>query len=278
VFVSASFAQTAAATAPVPANRGGVFAAATFGPTFAMPAITGQPYSTEQVSQRTQTLIDGTHISHEMPTVRMYRDSAGRTRTERPFMGVKAADGPTIVEIVDPVAGFRYTLDETNRVAHRMAIPPPGSRPRANAAAALSGVPPPPAMAVEPRGVIAMQGGGIGGPMARAGNGMRPEVSSESLGSQVIDGSLAEGRRTTFTYPIGTQGNDRPIVSTSEVWTSRELKVILLSKSSDPRFGETVVKLVNLSRAEPDPSLFQAPADYKIVDEEGPFRVEFNRP
>jgi hypothetical protein len=51
---------------------------------------------------------------------------------------------------------------------------------------------------------------------------------------------------------------------TTETWHSPKLKVLVMSKSSDPRMGETTYKLTNLSRAEPDPALFQIPADYTI--------------
>jgi hypothetical protein len=40
----------------------------------------------------------------------------------------------------------------------------------------------------------------------------------------------------------------------------------VLTRTSDPRRGESTTKLTNISRAEPDPSLFQPPAGYEIVD------------
>jgi hypothetical protein len=64
-------------------------------------------------------------------------------------------------------------------------------------------------------------------------------------------------------------GNDLPIIITTETWFSPELKVLVMSKSSDPRMGETTYKLTNLSRAEPDPTLFQIPADYTVKDQPG---------
>ena len=67
-------------------------------------------------------------------------------------------------------------------------------------------------------------------------------------------------------YPAGAFGNDRPVTVIRETWRSTELKVMILSKNSDPRSGETTTKLTNISRAEPDPALFQIPADYKIVE------------
>jgi len=107
---------------------------------------------------------------------------------------------------------------------------------------------------------------------------MRPDVSSESLGTQVIEGILVEGRLSKVTHPVGTMGNDRPIVTTSEDWMSPELRVMVLSKSSDPRSGEHTTRLININRAEPDPGLFQVPADYQIVDETGPFTIKIDCP
>ena len=81
-----------------------------------------------------------------------------------------------------------------------------------------------------------------------------------------MEGVLADGVRTTTTWPVGFFGNDRPVSSIRETWSSRELGMAVLSKSSDPRYGETTTKVTNIQRAEPDPSLFQPPAGYEIVD------------
>ncbi len=99
---------------------------------FAGPVIAGAPYSAEQISEHTQTLSDGTHIvqpqrRHET----MYRDSSGRTRVERPFLfmpGMSGNDsGVILIEIRDPVAGYSYTLDTVNKVAHRAKLLPAGA-------------------------------------------------------------------------------------------------------------------------------------------------------
>jgi hypothetical protein len=92
------------------------------------------------------------------------------------------------------------------------------------------------------------------------------EVSTENLGTQTIEGVQATGRRTTQTIPVGKIGNDRPIVITTEVWTSPELKTTILSKRNDPRTGEQTFKLTNIQRGEPDPSLFTVPSDFKLTE------------
>ena len=45
----------------------------------------------------------------------------------------------------------------------------------------------------------------------------------------------------------------------------------------DPRNGESVVKLVNINRAEPDPPLLQPPSGYAIVDDNGSVTITFKR-
>jgi hypothetical protein len=40
----------------------------------------------------------------------------------------------------------------------------------------------------------------------------------------------------------------------------------ILSKRSDPRFGESTYQVTNIVRSEPDAALFQIPPDYTIID------------
>lgn len=83
-------------------------------------------------------------------------------------------------------------------------------------------------------------------------------MSNESLGTQVIEGVTCEGRRTKTTYPVGAIGNDRPLVVTTESWWQPELRMTVLLKDRDPRSGDRTVQMKNISRVEPEYSLFQA--------------------
>lgn len=94
----------------------------------------------------------------------------------------------------------------------------------------------------------------------------------------MIDGIQVEGERMTVTTPAGAEGNDRPLTRVCEHWRSEELKITILSKCSDPRYGSSITRLENLDRSEPDPALFQVPPDYEIVEETGPFAVGFGQP
>ena len=91
-------------------------------------------------------------------------------------------------------------------------------------------------------------------------------AKTEALGRQTIEGVQAEGRRTTMTIPAGQAGNELPIHIVTEIWYSPELQTTVLSRHSDPRSGETVTRLTNISRSEPARTLFEAPADYKVSE------------
>lgn len=194
--------------------------------------VKGAPYSASIVTENIQMLADGTRISNKSEG-RFFRDNEGRTRLERtltiagPF--VVSGETPKVVFVYDPVADVNYMLDERNKIARKFA-PPPGAPPAGQA---------PPA---------------------------EGQAKTESLGKQTIEGVEAEGVRTTVTIPIGTIGNDRPIEIVSERWEATELKVTVLSKHKDPRLGEVIYRLTNINRSEQQKLLFEAPADYKVVD------------
>jgi hypothetical protein len=237
-----------------------------------MPAVpvTGAPFSGVRESESTQTLADGTHISRKMMLQKIWRDSDGRMRTERPMMMALHAseDSPVIIEITDPIAGYRYTLDTQGKVAHRVAIAPPPAIPLQQRKAMAD------ATARQGTSQPAPRGGLVG---SFSTIPRRIVSQSESLGTKLIDGIPVQGTKWTHTIPAGEQGNDRPISTVTESWTSPDLKEMIESSSSDPRNGESVTRLTNIDRNNPDPSLFQVPADYEIVDEQGPFSINYHR-
>jgi len=199
------------------------------------------PYSADMITESMQTLPDGNHIRQDT-TSRIYRDSEGRTRTEQSLKGLGALAGssnlPKVVFINDPVAGTNYALNPDNKTASKSAWMRPGR----------SGPPP------EGR-----RNGGF-----RGGDGTN--AKTETLGQKTIEGVVAEGTRTTMTIPAGRIGNEQPIQVVTERWYSPELQTVVLSKHSDPRSGETVTRLANISRAEPPRSLFEVPSEYKVTE------------
>jgi hypothetical protein len=293
---SLAFGQGAVTETRGPAG-GTITGNISFGPIrFIPPGITAAPYSAEQIQEHVQTLSDGTHITQTRMQTKVYRDSLGRTRTERPIMpgfaNANETQSPMVVEITDPQAGVRYTLDTQAKIAHRTTAQPASARAFNNQnPSTITSVAPPPALVAAPPAVAQLApvlppgvggGGGVSITQTVTGrvqaNGVRGNPSTEEkLAPQVIEGILAEGTRHTTTIETGTQGNDQPFKLISETWSSPELKVMVLSKNEDPRTGENTIRLINISRNEPDPSLFQPPADYQVVDETGPFTIRYTR-
>jgi hypothetical protein len=90
---------------------------------------------------------------------------------------------------------------------------------------------------------------------AASGAATNPRATSERLGSKPVEGVMAEGTRMVMPR------------LTIETWESPELKVTLVTKSSNGYSSY----LSNLKRGEPDAELFRAPAGYAVVEEAGGF-------
>jgi len=101
-----------------------------------------------------------------------------------------------------------------------------------------------------------------GGTMMRRVNLSNSEKTS--LGKQNIEGIECDRTRIVETIPAGTIGNEQPLQIVTESWYSPELQVVVLSKHSDPRTGETTTRMANVLRSEPDESLFKVPSDYTV--------------
>ena len=109
------------------------------------------------------------------------------------------------------------------------------------------------------------------------GDGIGKEVIPNAL--EVVRATGASVEFTTFdwgadrylidgtTIPAGEQGNDRPIETTDEYWTTRDSTMMMLHIFDDPRAGHTVTEVTELIRGEPDPSLFAPPPGYKLVEQ-----------
>ena len=236
--------------------------------------VKGAPYSATINNESIQTLADGNRIV-QTNTGAVSRDSQGRTRQDAalPAIGnLSAASAPHLVFIQDPVAGTSYTLNLTDKTAWKNPMPPAGTGGSVASVSAstffiqtgtdVPSVPPlPPPMIALAKHLPTDE---------------QSEANTESLGSQTMEGVVVNGVRATRTIPAGQIGNDRAISIVTEVWTSTDLKTIVSSKRNDPRMGEQTFRLTNIVRAEPDPSLFTVPADFKIIDG-GPKTIIYRR-
>lgn len=245
-----------------------------------------KPYTADSITESTQVLADGNRITHSNQS-RFYRDTQGRTRREQTVaaLGFQSSSDPvTMITINDPVAETTYFLDPRARTARKLQ---PSRIALGDAATFEKAVPPPDAHGDAVRsGVVEIVRNGAAGQdvtiMHASGPGPLPphppggpvlpgtDAATEDLGKQVLEGVLAHGTRETTTIPAGAVGNERPIEISSETWYSDEIEAVVLSKTSDPRFGETSYRLVNVVRGEPAPDLFAVPQGYEIETETAP--------
>lgn len=227
--------------------------------------VKGAPYSATAITEHKQTLSDGNQIIQKNEAT-YYRDSEGRTRIDQKLKTIgkwtTTGEPPRIITIFDPVAGNYYSLDPRTRIAlmdvrRVQKGPDPKPRPEPKPEP-LAG--PKPKEIKKPeldQHIVTQQSSGR-------------EKKKESLGTQVIEGVSAEGTRQTVTIPAGEIGNVSPIEIIDENWYSPELQVPVTTRHHDPRSGDTIYRLTNINRSEPARSLFEVPADYRIVDKRAP--------
>jgi hypothetical protein len=266
--------------------------------------IKGAPYSAETLVEGVQVLADGNRIVRKT-TGRVYRDTEGRTRREELGPG-----GRLSISIVDPVGGYSYSLDPDTRIAWRsttgavaaimdkmklekmqveqqrtaeeMQRRKVGSEdaPSVSASAAEK------EKAAAAAGEMRRREGGGGAPaggevMVRTRGGdvaMAYMPAPGPIEHKVIEGVAVDGRKTTTTIPAGKVGNEQPLTIVSEEWRSPELNVLVLTRHSDPRTGDSSYQLLNIIRAEPDHSLFMVPPDYEIKETGVRRMVELSQP
>jgi hypothetical protein len=197
--------------------------------------VTGAPYSGTLTEQRQQTLPDGNQISRQTVT-KVYRDSEGRVRKEITTTG---RNGQThqFVTLFDPLGGFEARLNPQKLTAEKHPLPP--------------------------------QRQGEKTPPAPPSGEDGPQIKTEDLGSNTIEGQAATGKRVTVTIPAGEMDNPDAVQIVREIWTSTVLKVPVLITSTNPHFGKSTTQLTGISQGEPDAALFQIPSNYKVTTRTG---------
>ena len=210
--------------------------------------VAGAPFSGVRSQQSARNFVDGNRIDNGR-SVRLYRDSEGRTRIERdlPATAMPASNPGAqfpAVSIDDPVSGERYELHPQNKTAYVFkGLAPATTRVR-----------------TEAPGVFASFGGRFYG--AQDPGWSKPV----SLGEKSVNGVKAEGVRREYTIAVGVMGNAKPIVMTVEQWYSPELGLIVTKSNHASTGGEFGFEIENIVQGEPDPALFRIPSDYTRVD------------
>jgi hypothetical protein len=203
-------------------------------------AVAGAPFSANVVRESVQVMADGTRTAAEHRG-KMFRDSEGRTRSETELESPQAGAGHSsgrYVTIIDPVQQISIVLNVEAKTAAVFHLPP---------ASAASGR--------DLKLAAAAQAARTGGA------GRAATAGAEDLGAMMIEGFSVAGSRRTNAAEAGA-GKDKVV---TESWFSPELKVELLSTQVSQSLSRTT-RLVNIAPGEPDPALFQVPADYAVQE------------
>jgi hypothetical protein len=197
--------------------------------------IADAPFSAEVMVRNEQSMPDGTVVSKH--TINLIgRDSRGRIHNERRLLVPEAYNGtPRLLEahIFDPETRLSTYYDPMTHIARQQILPKPPT------AASLS----------------------------------NPQVKVEDLGTDVIKGFVVKGMRRTLTIPAKLSGTGASVEIVDEYWYSDDLQINLLLRRTDPRTGVQTVEITTIQREEPQPSFFEVPQGYKIVDETPPVRT-----
>jgi hypothetical protein len=281
LLVAGSFITQAQEKKPAPnPSTDGTFKVLASKPAFGK-LVKGAPYSATATTERVQTLNDGNQIVRKNES-KLYRDSEGRTRTEQTLetIGKWTAEGAAkqFIAINDPVAGVSFSLDPQTRTAHKnvygLQKPAPVEwhenfkvNERAVTQAEFEALKEKiETKSASDKAALQIIPSKESKPWElQVGISGDPRKKLENLGKQVIEGVEVVGTRSTYTIPAGEIGNTLPIEVVEETWYSPELQLMVLTKSRDPRSGETSYRLTNLNRSEPDRSLFEVPADYTVT-------------
>jgi hypothetical protein len=222
-----------------------------------VPVLTGAPFSGVQEAERHRVLMDGTHVDQVAHPMKMWRNSAGDTRVEIPMFSYEtpATRGfPELVAIFNVADSCEYILDPEKHVAHRFPVkivvtPKPAATPVNDANRVNS----------------------------NHLDNIHETVKTEELGTNVVEGLIAQGRRTTITKDPGIENGNELAEFVVEKWDSVDLQVEVLYKTDAVHSTDSMRKLTNVNRAEPDAALFHLPPGYTIVDETALFHVIMNK-
>ena len=191
----------------------------------------GKPFTATARTTLTQVLPDGTKKTRTVED-HIARDSKGRIYQEQHLPWTEDVNNPIYyVNIYDPVGKRRIHVDPQN---HSVIIRPIERPIHYDALEYLTFK------------------------ATRPGE----HIKNEKLGTREFAGVNAWGRRTIHTFPAGTFGSAESFESVDECWFEERLGVDVLRRRSDPRSGEQVTELINLTRGEPDPAMFQPPSGY----------------
>lgn len=224
--------------------------------------VKGSPFSADATSDSVQVLPDGNRITRSAK-MKLYRDGEGRFRREGDAGsgGIVSAYGfQATISINDPVDAVRYILFPASKTARSYST----QNKLSEKVYSVSGQA---EYKAQIEKSLAEKANIVITPNVVTGAAVSSTAKIEPLGTKIIEDLECEGSRTVTTIAAGSVGNEKAIEIVYERWYSKELDLIVYSRHYDPRYGEQIYRMSNIRRAEPDRTLFNVPADYKILAE-----------
>lgn len=181
-------------------------------------------------------------------SVRFYRDREGRVRVEQTFVDHADDRNPQRIVIVsDPNSHMAFVIDSAAHTVSEDAVP-----------------------------VVRKTVGGYGRlvlplSMTRFLAFERPQLwrayenaagEDEPLGQRTILGIPVTGTSAQITLPIGAFQKSHEIQIVDERWTSKELQLLMYSRTDDSEYGTLEHRVTRISRDDPPAELFEIPAGY----------------
>jgi hypothetical protein len=90
-------------------------------------------------------------------------------------------------------------------------------------------------------------------------------TKEEELGTRTMEGVPVHGVRETQMIPAAQNGSGKEVTITDEYWYSDDLRLNLIVKHDEPRFGSVTMTVTQVTRSEPNASIFEVPAGYKLI-------------
>lgn len=205
--------------------------------------IPGVPFNGTVKVERSRVHPDGSIVN--LKTIRaIARDSRGRIHNEsRELVPVSSTETPRItsIHLYDPQTRISVMLNPQARTFWTSVV----NRPPSTVPPALLNASP-------------------------TGNSLPQNefTKEEDLGIQDVEGVPVHGVRETQAIAAENSGTGKEVLITDEYWYSDDLRINLMIKHSDPRSGTVTMTVVQVTRTDPDPALFEIPDGYRRVGEE----------
>jgi hypothetical protein len=208
-------------------------------------SVTGFPITATIDAENTRTVSRSKTVIVRFRS-KIYRDSKGRTRLEWDMTPLDEPPKPGwfMIEIYDPTTRTGIHLQPSIKTASKTHFSAPDEKPQQ--VCKDSDFP-----EIDPKALAELA---------------FPQVSQKELPHDVVDGMMVRHGRESVKLSPDSSGKNPAYATLTDYWFSQKLQFFILVKRTGPGKSQHTVKLSDISRGEPDPSLFTIPPDYLVSE------------